>query len=83
MRILERNAEVGVPPAYDWLLVDPDLQRLRDDPRFGKVLAASRDGAAMVARALDQARTRGELPSYLNQPLEEVVKLLKQNGATI
>ena len=51
---------------------------LRAEPRFAKVLAPSRDGAAMVARILGQARARGELPSYLNQPLEELQKLLKK-----
>jgi len=80
--ILERSVEIGVPPPYDWLLIDPDIQLLRGDPRFAKVLAASREGAAMVARVFGQSRTRGELPPYLNQPLDELVKLLKQDGGT-
>jgi hypothetical protein len=37
----------------------------------------------MVAKALGQARARGELPSYLNEPLDQLVKLLKENGGTI
>ncbi|MBZ5590514.1 MAG: protein kinase, partial [Acidobacteriia bacterium] len=78
IRILEKSVEVGVPPAYDWLLLEPDFVPLRAEPRFAKVLAPSRDGAAMVARILGQARARGELPSYLNQPLEELQKLLKK-----
>jgi Tfp pilus assembly protein PilF/TolB-like protein len=82
MRILEKSVEVGVPQPYDWLLVDPDIQLLRSDWRFAKVLAASRDRAAMVARILEQARARSELPSYLNQPLDELVKLLSQQGGT-
>jgi tetratricopeptide (TPR) repeat protein len=76
IRILEKSVEVGVPPAYDWLLLEPDFVPLRAEPRFAKVVAPSRDGAAMVARILGQARARGELPSYLNQPLEELQKLL-------
>jgi tetratricopeptide (TPR) repeat protein len=81
MRILEKCVEVGVPQPYDWLLVDPDIQLLRGDARFAKVLGASRDRAAMVARILGQSRARGELPSYLNEPLDELLKLLNEQGA--
>jgi hypothetical protein len=31
-----------------------------------------------VARLLQKARTRGELPTYLEPPLDELVRLLKQ-----
>jgi serine/threonine protein kinase len=74
-----RAGLAGAQPAYDWLLRDPDVQRLRGDPRFAKVLAASRDGAALAARILSEARGRGELPDYLHAPLDELVKLLKEN----
>jgi hypothetical protein len=64
MRILLRCVEDGVVPGYDdWLLREPDLQVLRSDPRFAEVLAAARDGAALMARILGEARARGELPA--------------------
>ena len=79
LNILLRMVEVDVAPSYDWLLREPDIQLLRGDPRFGKVLAASRDGAALLARLLREAQTRGELPVYLEQPLDELVRLLRQS----
>jgi tetratricopeptide (TPR) repeat protein len=80
--ILQRSVEVGAVPAYDLLLGDPDIQRLRGDPRFAKVLAASRDGAAMLVRILGKARSRGELPKYLEAPLDDLVRLLEENDGT-
>jgi len=81
IRILERSVEVNTPPPYDFLLVEADFEPLRGDPRFAKVLAASRDGAAKIAKILYEARSRGELPQYLERPLDELLKLLNETKA--
>lgn len=82
IRILLRGVEMGVTPPYDFLLLEPGFQPLRNDSRFAKVVTASRDGAAKIARLLQQARGRGELPKYLGQPLDDFVKLLAAHGTT-
>jgi hypothetical protein len=78
IRILLRGVEAGIPPPYDFLLYEPSFQPLRGDPRFAKVLAASRDEAAKIARILGEARSRGELPAYLDGPLDDLVQLLRK-----
>jgi hypothetical protein len=40
-----------------------------------------RDGTAMVAKALAQARSRGELPKYLETPLDDFLMLLNERRA--
>ena len=81
IRILLRSVDAGIPPPYDYLLYEPDFQPLRGDPRFAKVVAASRDGAAKIARILGEARSRGLLPRYLEAPLDDLLKLLNEKEA--
>lgn len=71
-RLLLRSVEVGSPPCLDWLMTNPEMQRLRHDPRFARILQASRNGAAMVAGQLGRAQIRGDLPEYLVGPLEDL-----------
>jgi tetratricopeptide (TPR) repeat protein len=82
IRLLQKGVEVGFIPNLDGLVIDPDIQLLRGDPRFAGILKASRDGALLDVRILGQARMRGELPNYLEAPLNDLAKLLNENGAT-
>ncbi|HJV48119.1 MAG TPA: protein kinase [Geothrix sp.] len=78
LRLLQRSVDMGAIPCLDWLLDNLEMQRLRHDPRFARILRASRDGAAMVARHLDEAKARGELPECLQQPLDDLHRHITQ-----
>ncbi len=81
LAILERSVEADVAPALDWLLREAAFEPLKGDPRFRKVVAASREGAALVARILGEARDRGELPAYLDEPLDDLLSLVHAAAA--
>lgn len=76
LRLLERSLEVGYPPGLVWLSKAPELNPLRSDPRFQKVLKASRELTAVLIQHMDEAKAVGDLPRYLEQPLAELKGLM-------
>ena len=77
IRILLRSVEAGVPPPYDWLLWSPDFQPLRGDPRSRR-WSPPHGTAPRRSHGSGEARARGELPKYLEAPLDDLLKLLKE-----
>jgi tetratricopeptide (TPR) repeat protein len=77
--ILERAAAVGAAVPYEFLMRNRDLASVRGDPRFPGILARSKVQFDEARGILEQARARGELPAYLHQPFDELVRLLKEN----
>jgi hypothetical protein len=69
LKTLSLRAAAGIVEPYDWLLLCPDLEPLRKDARFQTIVASSRSEFEQMLSTLDQARGRGELPSYLEKPL--------------
>ncbi len=65
----------GYPPHYDWLLVNPNLETLRDDPALVDIMRVSRERFKELASFLESAQLRGQLPDYLKSPLTEVLWL--------
>ncbi len=73
LETLEARTALGVVEPYDHLLSSPSLKSLRSDPRFGAVLAASRERFDATVRILEAARDRNELPDYLAPTLTELL----------
>ncbi|MFI5167069.1 MAG: protein kinase [Thermoanaerobaculales bacterium] len=80
LTFLEGCANHGAVPYYDLLALSPDLASLRSAPRFADVLERSRPGFAETVRTLDEARSRGELPAYLESPLADARRLLEDSA---
>jgi serine/threonine protein kinase len=75
LKTLSLRSAAGIVEPYDWLLLCPDLEPIREDARFETLVASSRSEFEQMLSILDQARGRGELPSYLEKPLARVRRL--------
>jgi serine/threonine protein kinase/tetratricopeptide (TPR) repeat protein len=69
---------------YDYLLLSPDLAPLRDDPhsrndpRLREVYERARASFEETLSILEEARAKGELPGYLEQPLADLLKSIRE-----
>jgi hypothetical protein len=75
LRILEKGVDAQAV-AYDYLRLNPDLQKLKGEPRFEKLLDRAKTQFKDILKIIDQARTRGEFPRYLEKPLAELIDKL-------
>jgi len=76
LHILTRDLETGLNPVYDRLVLDPRLEPLRRDDRFKPIFDKSRKDFEEMMKVLEQARSRGEFPRYLEAPLADLIKKL-------
>lgn len=74
--LLDKSTAARMPTSYDWLLLDPDMQKLKGDPRYAKALAASRKYAELFLKRAEAAQARGEYPKSMEQPLNDLKALL-------
>jgi tetratricopeptide (TPR) repeat protein len=72
LRLIDRLEGRQVPLAYDLLTTSPVFDPLRDDVRFTAVVATARSRFETYLELLEAARARGELPPYLEQPLDDL-----------
>ena len=71
--MIRRDKKILEP--YDWLLLSPELKKIRNDPRFEDLLPASRAEFRAMLSVLEDAHKRNELPSYLEKPLAQARSL--------
>jgi tetratricopeptide (TPR) repeat protein len=78
--VLDKSTVTELPVSYDFLLVDPEIQKLRGDPRYTEALAASRNYALLFLKHADEAKARGEFPGQLEKALTELRELVSTNS---
>ena len=71
--VFEREAAKGVW-TYDTLILSPSWDGLREDPRFVKAVEDARGRFETMLEVFEDARLRDELPSYLEQPLSDLLE---------
>ena len=75
---LERRAEQGRIP-YDFMRLSPHFTAWSSDPRFTRALTLARGQFEDALQVLKEAEARGELPSFLRQPLTDLLRTLGMN----
>jgi len=78
LQLMQRAIALGNGLDLDWFYQCPEVQNLRGDPRYPKILEATRGQCAILVKYFEAAKTRGELPSYLDQPLAEFRELVER-----
>ena len=80
MDLLILSTKRGATMAYDLLMLRPDLKEVREDPRAADVIKKTKLSFDLLMRILQDARARGELPKYLEKPLDDLLKRLNEKG---
>jgi serine/threonine protein kinase/tetratricopeptide (TPR) repeat protein len=70
------RADMGVVENYEFLLLNRDLEPLRADPRFRRLLDQARTRFNEMLDILSAARSRGEYPAYLDPALHDLLPLI-------
>jgi TolB-like protein len=74
LQLLTRMTDVGDVPAYDWLRLERRFDAVRADARFEAVTVKSRAQLDQLRARLAEARTRAELPTYLEAALAKLAQ---------
>jgi hypothetical protein len=78
IQTLAIRADKGILEPYDWLLLNPELQPIRSDTRFQQIASRSKVQFEEMLSILEEARSRNELPAYLEKSLTQLRARLAQ-----
>lgn len=78
LELLLFRSEQGIYLPYDYLLFNPTLEPIRDDPRFQEVLALSRSRFRRMGSILEEARAQEVLPQYLEKPIDDLLLQIRE-----
>jgi eukaryotic-like serine/threonine-protein kinase len=76
-QVLSKSQELGLPPMYEWLMLNARIEELRKDQRFRPILENSKMQFDKTVAIVKAARARGEFPQYLEKPFNDLVAKLK------
>ena len=71
--LLLLHDDAGSIRRYDGLMLSPGQEWIRNDPELAPIVAKSRERFEETLAILEDARGRGELPAYLEEPLAELL----------
>jgi len=79
--LLVLSTKRGGTMPYDMLMLRPDLQEIREDPRAKDVIQKTKVPFDLLIRILRDASARGECPKYIEKPMDDLLKELQTKGA--
>jgi len=82
LALLTEITSAGAPPPYDMLMLNPLVKRLSVDPRARSIVAKSKLKFAFLRKAIEDARSAGRFPRYLEQPLNDLLTSLRDFDRT-
>jgi tetratricopeptide (TPR) repeat protein/predicted Ser/Thr protein kinase len=71
--LLVARRDAGMREPLDLLLLHEDLRHLTSDPRYASLVRDAREQFVTMVEIMGAARTRGELPTYLDRVLSDLL----------
>jgi TolB-like protein len=78
-----RRLAAGHSIPYDLLMLHPDLSPMRRNPRFSEIARPSRARFDEMVSVLEEAKSQGELPGYLEKRLADLLARLGLRSAEV
>lgn len=75
LQTLSMRAAKNIFEPYDWLILNNEIEPIRKDKRFPGLVERSKTEFEDMLKILEEARTRNEMPSYLESTLAQVRSL--------